>query len=237
MYHLTHCHFMIVFFTNIASILERSQRWGLKCGCRACQQMRDEGKKPMCIWASRRLRDAAEHITAVYKELYRRGAAGSVQFDDCGRDPDLHAAVSLSARKAGHSMQQKFHFLGCPPWSFCRADTPDGAKSYLEILEATADDSLHPLARHHRMFTTDLRTVIAGGEVSQRLKAEVDAMTKIPFNEGPGEGYHRASNLQRKRAAASSEAYILAATRAKQNIECIRKWAQAGSNGEESGSV
>ena len=209
----------------------------MKCSCRACQQMRDEGKIPRCIWASRRMRDAAGHTTAVYKELYRRGAAGFVQFDDCGRDLDLHAAMSLAARKAGHSMQKKFHFLSCPPWSFSRADTPDGAKSYLEILEATADDSLHPLASHHRMFTTDLRTVIAGGEVSQRLKAEVDAMTKIPFNEGPGEGYHRASNLQRKRAAASSDAYILASTRAKQNIECIRKWAQAGSNGEESGSV
>ena len=225
-------HFMVVFFTNIASILERSRRWGLKCSCRACQQMQDEGKIPRCIWASRRMRDAAGHTTAVYKELYRRGAAGFVQFDDCVRDLDLHAAVSLAARKAGHSMQKKFHFLWCPPWSFSRADTPDGAKSYLGILEAIADDSLHPLASHHRMFTTDLRTVIAGGEVSQRLEAEVDAMTKIPFNEGPGEGYHRASNLQRKRAAASSDAYILASTRLDQNIECIRKWAQAGSNGK-----
>ena len=37
-------HFMSVFFTNIVSLLERSRRWGLKCGCRACQQMRDKGK-------------------------------------------------------------------------------------------------------------------------------------------------------------------------------------------------
>ena len=107
----------------------------------------------------------------------------------------------------------------------------------MEILEATADEKLPPLAIHHRPFSPDLRIVIAGGEISERMKAELNAMTKIPFNEGPGEGYHRASNLQKKRAAASSEAYILASTRAKQNIECIRKWAQAGSNGEESGSV
>ena len=129
-------------------------------------------------------------------------------------------------------MQQKFHFLGCPPWPFCRADTPDGAKSYLEILEATADEKLPPLAIHHRTFSPDLRIVRAGGEVSERMKAEVNAMTNIPLNEGPGEGYHRASNLQKKRAAASSEAYILASTRAKQNIECTRKWAKAGSKGK-----
>ena len=160
--------------------------------------MRDEGKKTNCIWASRRMRDAAEHTTAVYKELYRRGAAGFVQFDDCGRDLDLHAAVSLAARKAGHSMQKKFHFLSCPPWSFSRADTPDGAKSYLELLEATADETLPPLAIHHRTLTMDLRIVKAGGEVSQRLQAEVDAINNIPLDEGPGEGYHRASNLQKK---------------------------------------
>ena len=38
-------HFMSVFFTNIVSDLEMSRRWGLKCACRACQQMREEQKK------------------------------------------------------------------------------------------------------------------------------------------------------------------------------------------------
>ena len=52
-----------------------------------------------------------------------------------------------------------------------------------------------------------------GGEVGPLLRAEILRLENIPLDEGPGEEYHRHTNLAIQRASAARPAWILGAPR------------------------
>ena len=61
-----------------------------------------------------------------------------------------------------------------------------------------------------------------GGEVGPLLRAEILRLENIPLDEGPGEEYHRHTNLAIQRASAARPAWILGTPRFLQGLAfCI----------------
>ena len=210
------------FYRCIVWPLESSRRWGLICACAACQELRRQRKKPQCIWASRRLREAADHIARVVQQLLDH--ARDLSLADTGDIHWIHRDISLSARKTSACMKTKFHFLDCAPWAGAVADTPEGARKYVEILERIDDAALVPLAQKHKLLIKDMKAVSAGGDVSNALQDAVRRLNNCPLDGGPGEGFHRQTNLQKARAAASSRHYILSSARFKPNVKICKQF-------------
>ena len=50
------------------------------------------------------------------------------------------------------------------------------------------------------------------------LDAEIKRLDNVPLEEGPGEGYHRSTNVEKVRASASRLPWVLANTREESNI-------------------
>lgn len=89
--------------------------------------------------------------------------------------------------------------------------------------------SQRPLADHDpftRQFfgllEDDLEQLANGGSLSERLGEEVRRLNICPLDESTGEGYHRSTHHEKRRAEASNAAHLKAATRLKENVARVR---------------
>ena len=66
---------------------------------------------------------------------------------------------------------------------------------------------------------------IANGRApSSEIKSEILALEMIPLDEGPGESYHRITQLAKDRASGSRVPALLASTREPQNLDVARRF-------------
>ena len=95
-----------------------------------------------------------------------------------------------------------------------------GARECALQLTETDDEFLDALSLSYKRELLDsLEIVAAGGDCPPDLAKEVEAMRMSPLDEGPGESFHRRTNLTKSRAAASKHPWLIAPTREKQNID------------------
>ena len=103
----------------------------------------------------------------------------------------------------------RFSYLSQLPWAFARADTVEGAIVDMDLLRA------RPLELQDLL--TRARADRIGGDVDRRsqglpasaaLVQEVREINGMPLDESCGEGYHRDTHCEKKRAAASSSRHL-----------------------------
>ena len=101
-----------------------------------------------------------------------------------------------------------------PPWSFCRADTQEGAEDFMRSVER------RPLAEHDALtqslvgtYGADVADVRRGAQPSVKLKARSRFMRTGTLDESAGEGYHRSTHHTKQRAPGASRIYIKHTTR------------------------
>ena len=76
----------------------------------------------------------------------------------------------------------------------------------------------------------DLENVRDGGAGGDSFNEEVDAINNTPLDEGPGEGFHRASHVAKSRGSCTKLPYIKSTVRFKENILRIRKFMRSNTN-------
>ena len=154
-----------------------------------------------------------------------RERAGKLKPADCDGDASLCAEIVSSLWFAADLYEQNHAYLKIAPWSFAKADTPEGAMAFLvtatsKPLKMQDDLTKHFLTEHR----ADLQARAAGAECSASLSREVTKYNDTPLDESPGEGYHRSTNCVRVRARAAMSPFIKQSTRTKQNIKELKKW-------------
>eukprot|EP00928_Gymnodinium_smaydae_P029406 TRINITY_DN22159_c0_g2_i2.p1 TRINITY_DN22159_c0_g2~~TRINITY_DN22159_c0_g2_i2.p1 ORF type:complete len:633 (-),score=31.49 TRINITY_DN22159_c0_g2_i2:786-2684(-) len=221
--------FIDVFTKRVLDVLEHGRRWGFICAC--CNHLRAARKKVSCSRLSRRLAEAPAFINKLRGDLVNNVL--SLTLRDCGSVEWILTEVSYSIRAVEKDVGEKCAWVYLVPWRMATADTPAGADSWAQQLRAARDDTLDPISlKHKHTLLPCLDCVASGGEMSLALAAEVRAFQNSPLDEGPGESFHRLTNLTKTRSAASKRPWLLASTREKQNIalcnKYIREYGQQG---------
>ena len=123
-------------------------------------------------------------------------------------------------------------YLGIVPWNFSQADTPSGAKVFIDQVESRPGAEHDPLTVYlYETHRHDLHVVADGGAVSQALADEVARHNDTPLDEGAGEGYHRSTHHARVRAANANSPYLKQSVRCKSNLRLLLKFLSAGPQG------
>ena len=220
--------FMSAVYKWIVNPLEHSRRWGMVCKC--CAYERSLGLKMHCPRSSRRLGEASDFVAELARSL--RASAMDVTIVECEGFADLRSSLVFAMRRVADEVLLKFMFLDITPWIVVRACIPEVAQQVVQQLEGADDDKLDTLSlEYKRTLLPSLRIRAGGGEVAEDLSRETTALDNSPLDEGQGEGYHRRTNLEKKRATSETTESILAQTRAKQSILTCKRWIARGPKG------
>ena len=142
--------------------------------------------------------------------------------------------IQTTLRAVADELSLRGRYLKLVPWSFVRADTPEGARSFLEGARsrpfAEQDLLTQYLLRKHEVA---LDSVADGNPCPADLAEEVKVYADTPLDESAGEGYHRGTHLTRIRARAAKTPYLKQATRAKENNRLLKKFLRMGQSGRQ----
>jgi len=214
--------------------LEHIRRWGMICGHARCNELRKEGKKHVeCRENGRRLRDAWEWIQLRIVEFQQW--ARTVTLADCEGNGDIWELVKTMCKKAASELRLHFKHYAVVPWAFARADTVAGALDCVTQIRARPLEDHDPVTRDFvGRVGADLESRSQGGELTTALEDEVGELNNSMLNESPGEGYHRETNLEQKRAPGSHEEHLKQKVRIKGVIKTCRKFCRVhGEKGRE----
>ena len=140
--------FIATFFKFFAKPLEEARRWGLKCPCPECEELRRAGKTPKCSKSSRRLHQARafiQNLVASFSEMGR-----NLTLADCEGSFWVFQQVQFAIRKVTTDIGFKFKFLGCFPWLIAEADSPEVCKMIIDQLNAADPERISPQAANYR---------------------------------------------------------------------------------------
>ena len=176
------------------------------------------------------MREAAKHIDDEVKWFLTR--ARELTIAECEGDVALYESVRSICLLVAGVLEYRFKYLMVVPWTFVHADTPSGARAFIEEVESlpsTQHDALTVLL--YETHKDDLHVVRDGGEVSQALADAVSEYNDSPVDESPGEGYHRSTHYARTRASNAKSPYLKQSVRCKSNIKLIRRFLSKGPQG------
>ena len=145
------------------------------------------------------MKDAPEKLDGTIRQM--RDRARVLSAADCQGDATMVADIQTGLRAAASELDLRGGYLKLPPWSFVRADKPEGAREFLAGARSRplADQDLvtQYLLRTHEEA---LVTVSEGNPCPASLSEEVQVYADTPLDESAGEGYHRGTHLTRIRA-------------------------------------
>jgi len=202
-------------FDYVLLPLERLRRWGMICDCH--KKERETKKHFSCPWNSRRLGGAEERVQ---KDIQRiRDQADALRPEHVEGDEPLCKDIVGILKAVAAMLVVKFAFLSQLPYKFVHAESVEGAKLCLTLIDK------FPFAEHTATtqwwilnLRVDLESRAAGNPASPALVREVKRLKASPLSEDPGEGYHRGTSYEKLRSAASSREHLIALQRRKQNI-------------------
>ena len=152
------------------------------------------------------MREAWERIE---EEIdFFRTRARRLTVAECEGDVLLQEQVRSVCKLVANVLGYRFKYLQSVPWVFVRADTPRGARAFIEQAESRASCDHDPLTVFlYKSHKDALHAVRDGGEVTMALAEAVSAYNDTPLDEGAGEGYHRSTHHARARAANAKNPY------------------------------
>ena len=169
----------------------------------------------------RRLKKALEWLQFRIAEFLQW--ATNITPADCEFDQDIFKSITGMLRQAASLLTNRFSYLGKVPWLFATADSVEGAAACLAQVRALPLDQHDPATQSFMAAVGgDLEARAAGGELTDALANEVNAVDDGRLDESCGEGYHRDSSHEKLRAPASTLAHLKGNTRLKQVISQCR---------------
>ena len=136
---------------------------------------------------SRRLRGAWSRVVEEIQKL--QNLADRLRLEDVEGDASLLVDVAAALRKAASLLEMRFKYLNVVPWSFCQADTPSGAASFLVGATSRPFDQHDELTKFlYYTHRGDLEALAVGGVCTSSLKSEVSVINDTPLDESVGQG-------------------------------------------------
>ena len=134
--------------------------------------------------------------------------------------------MAAALRKSGPAVNE---YLGEVPWLFARAHTVAGAKECVRQVIARPLEDHDPVTRDFiTCVGNDLKERAEGAELTQALEYEADCVNLRNLNEGSGDGFHRETNLEKRRAPASSTIHMKQTVHLKKVMRAVRGFIHLG---------
>ena len=143
-----------------------------------------------------------------------RAKGGGLTDADTEGSQDIYQCIVVMLAKKLTNIDVRFKYLNSLPWAFCKADTVEGALHVMTLLRARPLEDQDPLTRIlASRLGGDIEKRSRGEPASAALLQEVQEMCYQPLDESLGEGYHRDTNVEKRRAAGSSQRHLKQNTR------------------------
>jgi len=208
--------FMEHSYREVFAPTERDRHFGMICNCTEhLRQRREDRVKHIPCWRNgRRLGEAAQYVKDT--AAARLARSRQITAEECENDQEVWRVVSFFLKRCHAEVLQRMKYFDLPPWCAVKCDTVEGAKYFLEQV------SRYPIEHHDPVTRSiiadvgdDIQTRASGGEVTAELQALVDFFKTVNLNESCGEGWHRGSQYEKKRAYASTVSSLKRAVRRK----------------------
>ena len=201
---------------------ELQRHWGMVCGCAEHIQDRAEGKSTKHCWRnSRRLREVAEFADKAMREAQTRATALHIR--DVEDHNLAHKAIVDQLRAKASGLRMRCKYLHRVPWLFANADEQEHAVEILRQVRSVDLEHHDPLTQDvMRRLGGDIEQVSMGFDASPALLAEVEIFNLAPLDESCGEGYHRGTTMEMKRAPSSASAHLKQNNRFDQELARVR---------------
>ena len=171
----------------------------------------------------RRLRKAWPWIQLRIKEF--KQWAKDVTLEACEGSHEFWQLIQAMCKTCASELRLNFKHLGLVPWAFVQAESIEGAKECVRQVRAQPLENHDSVTRDFlRRVGNDLDARAEGGPLTDALAAAVAEIDDAMLDEGPGEGYHRGTNLEKQRAAASTTEHMKRSVRIKGVIRTCRKF-------------
>ena len=163
-----------------------------------------------------RLKEVGPFLRNLLSELARASRELNVRL--CEGNALVYKDVCYSLRVTVSTGGPKTVWADTVPWIVARADNAVDARTAIDQLRSLP--KLDLLSQRYRdTLLPSLQLVVDGGPVASDLSDEMSKLNNTPVEEGPGEGYHRATNCSLSRSRVSRHPWLMASTRFKQNLE------------------
>ena len=217
------CVYMEAAYTIVFRPMEECRRWGMTCCCEHHVKMRaeDHVHHIPCFWNGKTL-----HLVSKHFEIEKEAAIGmgqTVTDDDCEGSFEIKQLITVMLAKKLDGLDKFFGYFSSLPWAFSCADTIEGAQECMRLLRAKPFDKQDPVTRDiANSLGGDIERRSRGEPVSTALAMLVKKLKHITIVEDLGEGYHRDTNVEKRRAAAATARYLKQQTRFKMTIQHMR---------------
>ena len=160
-----------------------------------------------CYWNSRRLPEVWDQIQLWSARRLERARTISTA-DTEGSEALAHVLQKMLGFLATH-MKNRTKYFNIPPWSYSQAKTIAGTKEFLAQVSRKALD-LHDGVTQGiiREFGTMLQRRADGGELAEELEESINTFNMAHLDDGRGEGYHRSTTHEARRAQSSSSRHL-----------------------------
>ena len=180
---------------------------------------------------SRRLRGAADRVDE--EVAWFRSRAETLTVGACEGDATLFNAIQTQLRLGVQLLTMRFKYIKMAPWCFVKADTVEGARTFIRSATSRPSNEQDPLTNYlHETHRADMLALDDGGVCSELLSKAVSKFDEIPLDETPGEGYHRDTHHSLVRATGARNAYLMQSTRTKANLKLLKRFIRMGPQGK-----
>ena len=184
--------------------MEKCRRWGLVCAC--CAHLYAEGKRPLCERSGRRLHQARKRVQSLTDDI--RESIRTLRIADCGDSLEMMRWVALTLRCAISDIVEKFNFLSVLPWRFAESGEPDQSLECIYLYRSSSGHDHVTLAIFGRLVS-DIEARSRGEPMTEQHSTELGCFLNASLDESPGEGWHRTSNMTKKRGAHTRLVWIM----------------------------
>ena len=140
-------------------------------------------------------------------------------------DAQLSSEIQSLLKVASTQLVLRHKYLDTVPWCVVNADSQEGAAAFLKSVASRKLEEHDECTRSIvEVLHSDLKAVAEQGAdvISDQLKDCVSEFAESPLDESAGEGYHRSTHHVLMRASGSSDPYVKAAVRVKQNTRILK---------------
>ena len=216
--------FLEVTSREVFTPVEEDRHWGMIYECPQHKEDRARGVKHIaCWWNSRRLPHAWEHIQE--RMAAYRARATSIRAADCGGNNDVRTICATYLRKVAAFMKQRMTYLSLPPWSFATVGSVAGAGDFMEQVRSREWTQHDPVTRQLvDRLGAHIDARARGEDLHPDLVAELLRFSTCPLDESAGEGVHRSTTREKRRAVGSTVKHLKTAARRKGAFAHIKEF-------------